>query len=603
LDHAGLPQIYFDQISVVAEHLRTIPKAHHASAPVKLTRRSLLRTEEWPEWQAAEHKQLDAYHKQGMFGTPCEPTPDASVFFWVWVYLIKPHENNRKKARAVCDGSTRGGASKINGHTFAPTPDMTDFRLQVAIAASLGYTLYCADVSNAFAEAEKPKQLYYMRVDDQYAEWWNSRFPDKPVHKGLVVPILRNLQGHPEAPRQWSIHIDRILKDLGFRSTTHAPCLYVGTVDGSTVYFLRQVDDFSVACKNANVYNSFCDLIDKHLSMPITRYGIMTHFNGIDVEQSHCYIHLHVKQYLDKVFAAHGWDSITPTTLPMRADNAFIRLLDKATSLDPDKHATTEHAMFSYRQAIGELVWPMITVRPDISFAVVKLSQFCTTPGLEHYKAVKQVFQYLSDKRTVGLVYKRSIPCPDLPHLPLLPRFSLPQERAHDHKPNLPLTTLYGYSDSDWAMDCRHRRSISGIVLKLSGAAISWKCRVQPTISLSTTEAEFLALTDAGRMVLCIRSILDELNFSQQHATKLFGDNRGAQMMTQAAQPTRQTRHIDIREFAVLDWCERDLMINDTVTSESNAADMVTKQTPKPVFHRHADNVLGLQILHDTHGT
>jgi hypothetical protein len=74
-------------------------------------------------------------------------------------------ENNRKKAQAVCDGSTRGAAAKISGHTFAPTPDMIDVRLQIALAAQHSLILYHTDVSNAFAEAEHPEQMYYMRIE------------------------------------------------------------------------------------------------------------------------------------------------------------------------------------------------------------------------------------------------------------------------------------------------------------------------------------------------------------------------------------------------------------------------------------------------------
>jgi hypothetical protein len=81
-----------------------------------------------------------------------------------------------------------------------------------------------------------------------------------------------------------------------------------------------------------------------------------------------------------------------------------------------------------------------------------------------------------------------------------------------------------GYVDSDWAADIRHRRSIFGVVFKLAGAAIAWKCCVQHTVSLSSTEAEFLAASDAGKMALYLRSILDELDIPQWFATGLYED-------------------------------------------------------------------------------
>jgi hypothetical protein len=110
-----------------------------------------------------------------MFGETCPPPPGASIFHWVWLYKIKTEENNRKKARAVCDGSTSGGQARVSGHTYAPTPDITDLRLFFALAALENKLVYGADVSNAFAEAAAPPQVYYMCVDTQFHEWWAAK--------------------------------------------------------------------------------------------------------------------------------------------------------------------------------------------------------------------------------------------------------------------------------------------------------------------------------------------------------------------------------------------------------------------------------------------
>jgi hypothetical protein len=76
-----------------------------------------------------------------MFGDPCTAPIDASVFFWVWLYSIKPHENDHKKVRGVCDGSTLSGNTMVHGPTYAPTPQPIDFLLQIALSALLGMYL------------------------------------------------------------------------------------------------------------------------------------------------------------------------------------------------------------------------------------------------------------------------------------------------------------------------------------------------------------------------------------------------------------------------------------------------------------------------------
>jgi hypothetical protein len=107
-----------------------------------------------------------------MFGTPCTAPIDASIFLWVWLYSIKPHNNDRKKVRGVCDGSTCGGKTMDHGATYAPTPQHIDFRLQNALAALLGVYFWHADVTNAFAEADRPEQICYMRCNLVFQDWW-----------------------------------------------------------------------------------------------------------------------------------------------------------------------------------------------------------------------------------------------------------------------------------------------------------------------------------------------------------------------------------------------------------------------------------------------
>jgi hypothetical protein len=151
------------------------------------------------------------------------------------LYSTKPHENNRKKVRGVCDGSTRGGKTMIHGATYAPTPHQIDFRLQLALAASLGMYLWHADVTNAFAKAERPEQMYYMHCGRVFRNCWAERNPTIPLPPDAVVPVLKNLQGHPEAPRLWSVRSHGVLIALELKNKTHAPCLYYGTFNAEFV--------------------------------------------------------------------------------------------------------------------------------------------------------------------------------------------------------------------------------------------------------------------------------------------------------------------------------------------------------------------------------
>ena len=121
-----------------------------------------------------------------------------------------------------------------------------------------------------------------------------------------------------------------------------------------------------------------------------------------------------------------------------------------------------------YREAIGSLMWAAVAKQPDIAFAVSLLSQFLENPGALHWKAVKRVMRYLNGMKNYKLTLGRN----------------------HDG--------LLGHADADWASQ-DHRHSISAYIFRFDGGSISWSCQKQNIVSLSSTEAEFIALSHAAK--------------------------------------------------------------------------------------------------------
>jgi hypothetical protein len=132
-----------------------------------------------------------------MFSLPCTAPIDESTVLWVWLYSIKAHEKNRKKVGGVCDGSTHGGQTVVHGANYAPMSRQIGVCIQMALAVNLGIYLWHVDVSNAFAEAKHPKQMYYMQCDKVLRDWWKRTHPNTPLPHDAVVPVLKILQGHP----------------------------------------------------------------------------------------------------------------------------------------------------------------------------------------------------------------------------------------------------------------------------------------------------------------------------------------------------------------------------------------------------------------------
>jgi len=231
---------------------------------MRLTRGKLKTAPDWSEWQQSEGVMLDQYEEQGLFGEPVPATDKDAIFNLVWMYVDKELDK-QKKARCTCDGSTRGGQVRVLDYTYANCVDQTSSRIFYAVAAAENLLVYGANVANAFGEAPPQKQGFYIRPDKAFIDWWASK-GRPPIPPGRVIPVLKAMQGHPESPRLWERHVDKIIRDIGFTPTTHEPCLYSGIVCGQRVLFMRQVDDFAIAAPSESIANIVFDMIDNKLT-------------------------------------------------------------------------------------------------------------------------------------------------------------------------------------------------------------------------------------------------------------------------------------------------------------------------------------------------
>ena len=636
----GIPMLYFDQLATISKHLsqlnnqqisnntpiinqidqsndeqnKYLLKMMHAfktfgtlraakailpknkRSSTKLTRQKLKKLPSWPQWQKSEYKQLNQYHEQDMFGEPCQLPPGANVLDLLWTYLIKT--DGTLKARCVCNGQPKFKGTVIFGYTFAKMLDHVGSRIFWGTVAAKNLIVRGADASNAFAEASAPDIPLYVRVDTQYREWYKHKF-DKDIPEGYVLPVRKALQGHPESSRLWAIHMDKILREtFNLKPTTHEGCLYSGKYKNQDILFLRQVDDFAVAATDEQTCIDLISEIDQHMTIDIKDLGRLSRYNGVDITQSKYYIKLSNATYIDKLLEEHDWllhdTNISNIPLPVKNDQTFNQRMETAIPpiTDDSKLELQNNMGINYRQAIGELIFLMVTCRPDISYPLIKLSQYSSNPAAEHYESVKHILRYIKATKHDGIYFWRRNVRDDLPDLPLPKQWN----ETYNVDPNTHIDSadlIHGLVDSDWGGDSNHRRSVTGIIIKYAGGTIYFKTKFQETIVLSSTEAEFIAACDAGKAILYVRSILNEIGVDQNEATTLFIDNNGALLMGNAQQPTRRTRHMDIKHFSLLDWIERDLIFMKRINTSDNSADALTKSLGRTLFYRHNDSILG----------
>jgi hypothetical protein len=223
-----------------------------------------------------------------------------------------------------------------------------------------------------------------------------------------------------------------------------------------------------------------------------------------------------------------------------------------------------------HKGGAGELIWAMTTCRPDIAYTSVKLSQSNSAPAEHHYHGLKHAVRYLFITQTDGIYFWCTSPRLDLLEGSLPPVNSNRHDLLLDNQPNHEASIAVAYGDSDWATCVKTRQSFSGICIQLMGGTIAYKTKFQPTVALSSTEAEFMVANDVGCMSLFVRSILCDLDIPQEAAIIAYEDNDGCTAMGNVQKPTPRIRHIDIKYFALCDWVERDLIHLERIDTSIN---------------------------------
>ncbi|XP_070014717.1 secreted RxLR effector protein 161-like [Nicotiana sylvestris] len=213
-----------------------------------------------------------------------------------------------------------------------------------------------------------------------------------------------------------------------------------------------------------------------------------------------------------------------------------------------------------YRSAVGSLMYAMVCTRPDICQAVGLVSRYQTDTGLAHWQTVKRIMRYLKGTADYALCYQGG---KDL--------------------------RLVGYSDADHGGDLDERKSTSGYVFLLSDRAISWSSKKKSCVSLSTMEAEYVALASATQEVVWLKKFLEHLLDIAEttKAVLVYCDSEAAISSTKDPKFHCKTKHIDIKYNYARDMVKRKVVNVKYVSTKDILADPLTKPLSRDAFVRH----------------
>lgn len=469
-----------------------------------------------------------------------------------WVFKTKRNskgEVEKYKARLVARGHTQEAGIDYE-EIFAPVARYEIIRTLLAAAVEEEMYVHQMDVVSAYVQGNLHDEVFMEQPEIFIKD-------DKKVCK-----LHKPLYGLKQSGREWYKRLDKFVTQQGGCRNEADPCLYVFGKNEKRVIMIIYVDDIILASKDLKELNTVKRKLKSEFE--ITDLGQITDILGIHIEREGetGSIKLSQEKYINDLLKKFNMNSAKTVSTPIESNTKITKDLEPK-----DDEERKQMKNRPYRELVGGLIYLANATRPDIVYAANTLSRFCSDPGEEHWRLAKRVLQYLKGTKTYGIKYTKN------------------------------KQKLNAYTDSDWGGDVEDRRSQSGSVLTLAGGAITWKSKKQPTVSLSTMEAEYIALSEVSKEVIYLKRLLNHMQFYRfvENPVCVLCDNQSAIELAKNAVYHKRSKHIDIRFHFTRELVEKNEIKIVYLRTDSMLADILTKALPK-IKHERAIEMLNLRV-------
>ncbi|KAK0603909.1 hypothetical protein LWI29_010028 [Acer saccharum] len=502
----------------------------HQSAEVEPT--TAVQALKDPQWRQAMSEECNALIKNGTWEL-VRSTPSINVIGCKWIFRIKRNSDgtvDRYKARLVAKGfNQRPGVDYFE--TFSPVIKPTTVRLVLSIATSQGWSLRQLDVNNAFLQGHLSEEVY-MAQPPGFVD------SDHPTH---VCKLNKAIYGLKQAPRAWYHELRQFLIVYGFKNSYADTSLFVFQTGGILLYLLIYVDDIILTGNSATHVNQFVDTLAHKFSLK--DLGPLSYFLGVEVVPHKQGILLSQRRYIMDLLTRTKMTEAKPVQTPLPTSPPIS--LHSGTPLsDPT----------TYRTVVGSLQYLSLT-RPDISYAVNKLSQFMHQPSSDHWELVKRVLRYLGGTLNDGILIHRDSPI-----------------------------TLHAFSDADWAGNKDDYSSTGAYIVYLGRNPISWSSKKQHTIARSSTEAEYRTVASTAAELNWVCFLLTDLGLTLPTVPTIYCDNVGATQLCSNPIFHSRMKHVAIDFHFIRDQVQSGSLRVTHVSSKDQLADALTKPLPRAAF-------------------
>jgi hypothetical protein len=331
-----------------------------------------------------------------------------------WIYKIKHIVDGsveKFKARFVAKGFSKKEGIDYND-TFAPVARYTSIKAVISNAIEMGWKIHQMDVKTAFLNGIIEEESFKVQGRDSH-----------------VCRLKRALYGIKQAPRVWYSRIDSYLQAMGFTKSEVDSNLYYIIVGGEPLILVLYVDDLFLTGSERLIADCKRDLASEYEMKDL---GLMHYFMGLEVWQQDCQTFLGQGKYAVEILKRFGMQDCRPMSTAMVTN---WKMIDASRSEAVDRTFC--------RQLIGSLMY-LVSIRPNICFAVNTLNRFMVEPRRIHWVATKHVLRYLRGTVEYGLSYIQGDG-----------------------------VKLTGFTDVDWASSTVDRKSTSGCCFILGSGVVS----------------------------------------------------------------------------------------------------------------------------------
>ncbi|KAI3619346.1 gag-pol polyprotein [Moniliophthora roreri] len=500
-----------------------------------------LSKDEQKKWMAACHDELKSLQERNVYKLVDLPQGRKAIKSR-WVFDVKT--DGRYKARLVAKGF-----SQVEGidydELFSPVVRFETVRVLLALAALEDWDIQALDVKTAFLYGELDKEIY-MEQPQGFVKGSNK-----------VWLLRRALYGLKQASLSWWYQCTKSMAKLGFKRCISDAGVYYFIRGNDIIIAIVYVDDAIFMGSNSSLLHSkkkeFMKIWEcrdlgeprEFLRMRITR------------DRKRRTLSLDQSDYLEKIIKRFGMENANPTRTPLPAGY-------KPTANKGEANSTIRS---QFQSVIGSLLYLCLGTRPDITFPVIKLSQYGTNPTQEHLNKAKYIIRYLIGTRKYSLTYK---------------------DKQGEQG-------FIAYADSDWATDEDTRVSQTGYLINFACAPVFWVSQKQKSVALSSTEAEYMALSDCARQIKWIINLFSEIEYPIAKLP-LLSDNQGAIFISKNQVTEKRTKHIDIKYHHIRECVAKKKVEVFFIPTNQQPADLMTKNLPWDKFQRHRE-FLGLTFF------